>query len=166
MSQTIIEKCKKIKLLVTDVDGVLTDGGIIYDESKIETKRFNVKDGYICKYLLNSGIKLGIITGRSSKVVQHRAEELRFSHIYQGANDKLSVMKVIQQLEHVTPSEIAYIGDDLNDVDLFKYVGLSAAPNDVFDYIANEVDYVCSRKGGDGAFREFADLILKYRKNE
>ncbi len=166
MTDMLKQKCQKIKLLVTDVDGVLTDGGIIYNDTKVETKQFNVKDGYICKYLLNSGIKLGIITGRSSKVVQHRAEELRFSFIYQGIDDKLQKLKQIQSEENLLPDEIAYIGDDLNDLEILKYVGLSAAPADAFDYVTSEVDYICKRNGGEGAFREFADLILKFRTNE
>ena len=160
----LLQKCRKIKLLVTDVDGVLTNGGIIYGQGELELKIFNVKDGYICQYLLAAGIKLAIITGRWSDVVERRAVELKFNYVVQGASDKLKELKKLQEKEALRPEEIAYIGDDLNDLETMNYVGLSAAPNDAFDYIKSEVDFVCSRKGGDAAFREFADLILKSRE--
>lgn len=166
MNGGLEKKCAAVRLLVTDVDGVLTDGGIVYDESGVESKRFNVKDGYVCKYLLQAGIKLAIITGRSSGIVQRRSSELNFTYLRQGVSDKLQTLKEIADLERLTPSQIAFIGDDLNDLELIRYAGLSAAPVDAFDYITNEVDYICSRKGGEGAFREFADLILKYHNHE
>lgn len=166
MTAGIQQKCRAIKLLVSDVDGVLTNGGIIYNDSGIETKQFNVKDGFICKHLLAAGIKTGIITGRSSKVALLRAQELKFTHILQGVEDKLGALKKILEQEGLLPDEVAYIGDDLNDLEILRYVGLSAAPGDAFDYITAEVDYICQRKGGEGAFREFADLILKYRNHE
>lgn len=160
----LLQKYRKIKLLVTDVDGVLTNGGIIYGQGELELKIFNVKDGYICQHLLAAGIKLAIITGRWSDVVERRALELKFNYVVQGVSDKLTELKKIQEKEALTPEEIAYMGDDLNDLDAMNYVGVSAAPNDAFDYIKSEVDFVCSRNGGDAAFREFADLILKSRE--
>jgi len=166
MNTGLEKKCAAIRLLATDVDGVLADGGIIYDGSGEELKRFNVKDGYICKYLRQAGIKLAVITGRSSKAVQRRAEELKFDYILQGVAAKLEALKEIAARENLAPSQIAYIGDDLNDLEAIRYAGLSATPADAFDYIANEVDYICTRKGGEGAFREFADLILKHRNHE
>ncbi len=159
----IEDKCREIKLLVTDVDGVLTDGGIIYSSNGNEEKKFNVKDGYICNLLCEEGIELGIITGRKSLVVERRASELGFKYLYQGASDKMAALKKIMVNANFEKREVAFIGDDLNDLEVFKNVGLSATPNDSFDYIKSKVNFVCTRRGGDAAFREFADLILGNR---
>jgi YrbI family 3-deoxy-D-manno-octulosonate 8-phosphate phosphatase len=153
---------KSIKLLLTDVDGVLTDGGIYYGIGDFsEMKRFHVRDGYICKKLHNSGIKLGIITGRTSLIVQRRATELNFNYLFQGVENKIEIARKIALEENISLQDIAYIGDDLNDLDLLQNVGLSATPGDSIDYIKNNVDYVCKNYGGNGAFREFADYLLQ-----
>lgn len=163
---SIKSKSKKIKVLITDVDGVLTDGGVIYDGNELELKKFNTKDGYICKFLKNDNIKLGILTGRRSKTVDRRGKELDFDYILQGIENKFDLIIEFIKSEGYALDEIAYIGDDLNDLDLLMNAGLSATTNDAFDYIKSNVDYVCSRKGGYGAFREFADLILTNRKED
>lgn len=156
----IESKCKPIQILLTDVDGVLTDGAITYDSENRELKSFNVKDGYICSFLRSSGIKLGIITGRKSEIVAKRAKELGFDYLYQGVKDKKAILNEIMSDSQATLDQIAYIGDDLNDLEILESVGLSASPNDAFDYVKCKVDYVCERSGGRGAFRELADLIL------
>jgi 3-deoxy-D-manno-octulosonate 8-phosphate phosphatase (KDO 8-P phosphatase) len=160
----LIDKCRKIKVIITDVDGVLTDGGLYFDSNGNEMKKFNSKDGLVCQELLKEGYVLGLITGRESKIVGKRAENLGFTLIYQGCSDKYVVFEEILKEKGLKPEEIAYMGDDVNDVKIMKSVGLSACPNDAFDYVKKEVDYVCEKNGGRGAFREFADLILKNKK--
>ncbi|MFT7233480.1 MAG: YrbI family 3-deoxy-D-manno-octulosonate 8-phosphate phosphatase [Cyclobacteriaceae bacterium] len=157
------DKCKKIKYLFTDVDGVWTDGGITYGLETREYKTFNVKDGFICHILIKEGLHLGIITGRKSEIVERRGNELKFRYIMQGVKDKLKVLKELALEHDFDLSEVAYIGDDLNDLDVMRSVGLSSCPADAFDYVSTQVNYVCQRNGGRGAFREFADLILKNR---
>ena len=154
-------KASKIKLLVTDVDGVLTDGGIIYDNNQLEYKRFQVKDGQIMKYLKENGIKVGAITGRDSQVVKNRCKELGFDFHLHGIKDKYKA--IIDQVHQmgISMNECAYIGDDLIDLPILINVGLSAAPLDAISYVRDKVDLVSSFKGGDGAFREVADVILQ-----
>lgn len=149
------------KVLVSDVDGVLTDGGIYYDAKGNETKKFNVKDGQICQVLKDEGYKLGIITGRKSNIVKRRFEELGFDFIFQGYADKRIAIKKILDIGGFKYSEIVYTGDDINDLCLFKMVGFSCCPSDAKDYIKKEVDYVTKSKGGEGVFREVADLLLE-----
>lgn len=156
----------RIKLLLTDVDGVLTDGGIVYGIDSVEIKKFNVKDGFVCKALINDGIKLGIITGRKSEIVSKRAKELGFQYLYQGISDKLQVLNEILDGENLSLNQVAYIGDDLNDLEVLEAVGLSAAPADAFEYIKSKVKFKCIRNGGEGAFREFADYILKNNEEQ
>lgn len=155
-----------IKLLVSDVDGVLTDGGLIYNSDGRESKVFNVKDGMICKYLQNNNIKLAIITGRQSEVVKTRFTELRFDHIKQGIENKLDCLNNILDIENLTLEEVAYIGDDLNDLSIIEKVKLSGCPNDAVEKVKQKVDYICKIDGGKGAFREFAEYVLNLQKIE
>jgi 3-deoxy-D-manno-octulosonate 8-phosphate phosphatase (KDO 8-P phosphatase) len=157
------EKCKKIKVIVSDVDGVLTDGSLIFDEKGKELKKFNSKDGLICKTLIERGFFLGIITGRKSNVVEKRAKDLGFQLLFQNVSNKYSALEEILNKTGLSLENIAYIGDDTNDLEVIRAVGLSASPSDAFNYIKSEADYVCERKGGEGAFRELADLILKHQ---
>lgn len=149
-----------IKILLSDVDGVLTDGKLHYTNDDEHMKSFNVKDGMIVKYLLRSGITVGIITGRSSQILETRAKELNIDMVYQGVADKIEVLEIISKTHNINYNEMAFIGDDINDLEVIKTVGLSAAPRDAVDLVQNAVDYTCKLKGGQGAFREFADLIL------
>lgn len=149
-----------IKVLLTDVDGVLTDGSLFYSANGIEMKKFNVKDGLICKSLIKKGVILGIITGRKSKIVEIRGKELGFKYIMQAVDNKLEAALYIASFEKITLENIAYIGDDLNDINLLAKVGFSGAPADAIGQILNGVDYKCKHKGGDGAFREFAEIVL------
>ena len=154
------EKAKIIKILVTDVDGVLTDGGIIYDSQKMESKKFNVKDGLIVQYLKQHKIKVGLISGRNSQVVKNRAEELGFDFHFHGIREKSLKLEEILTEERVRWNECAFIGDDLWDLPILTRVGLSAAPRDALPYVKNRVDFVSSLSGGKGVFREVSDLIL------
>jgi len=150
----------KIKFLITDVDGVLTDGKLHYTNQGEFMKSFNVKDGMIIKYLQNCDIKVGIITGRKSKILETRAKELHIDEVHQGVKDKLNVLLKICKSDNIKTNEVAYIGDDINDLEVLKKVGISAAPSDAVHTVRNQVDYKCKLKGGNGCFREFADFIL------
>jgi len=160
MKSEIIEKAKKIKAVLFDVDGVLTDGGIIYDNNGNEIKRFNVKDGMIIKYLQRYGIKVGAITGRSSAVVKKRCDELKLDFQAHGISTKIEEFDRFKKIYQFSPNQIAFIGDDINDLPVITQCGLSATPNDARSYIKSHVDLVLESKGGDGALRDFADIIL------
>jgi len=157
------EKLKNIKLLLLDVDGVMTDGGIIYDASGLETKRFNVKDGHGIKMLQRHGVEVGIITGRTSIVVDNRARELGISIVYQGALKKIDSYLDVKQKTGLDDAEIAYMGDDVIDVPVLRRVGFSAAPLDALPEVRGVVDYVSPCAGGFGAVRDLCDHILKAR---
>lgn len=154
-------KLKKIKLLLLDVDGVMTDGGIIYDGNGLETKVFNVKDGHGIKMLQRYGIEVGIITGRSSKVVDIRARELGIDLVYQGTLKKLDAYDDIKTKTGLSDEQIAYMGDDVIDVPVMKRVGFAAAPSDALIEAINSAHYVAKHSGGRGAVREVCDMILK-----
>ncbi len=154
-------KLAKIKLLLLDVDGVLTDGRIIYDNKGNELKAFDVKDGHGLKMLQRAGIKIGLITGRSSEVVSRRAAELRIEILYQGALQKLEPYLEILSDLGLTDDQVAYIGDDVVDLPILRRVGFSATVADAVPDIPPLVDYVSSRPGGGGAVREICDLLLR-----
>lgn len=155
-----IKKAANIKALFFDVDGVLTDGGIIYDDTGCETKKFNVKDGYIVSHLKKAGILVGIITGRESKVVSNRAAELKLDFCHQGIMDKHAVFEKLVEFHKLKRKQVAYIGDDINDLKTLQACGLSACPADAPDYVKNKVDIITKAKGGEGVAREISDLIL------
>ena len=158
-----VKKAKEIKAIFFDVDGVLTDGKIIYDNSGNELKEFNVKDGYIISHLKKAGILVGIITGRDSKVVSFRANELKLDFCHQGIVDKLEVFEKLVSFYKLKKKQVAYIGDDINDLGVLKNCGLSASPADAISYVRDKVDVVTKVKGGQGAVREIADLVLAAR---
>lgn len=155
-----IKKAAQIKALFFDVDGVLTDGGIIYDDTGRETKRFNVKDGYIISHLKKAGILVGIITGRESKIVSNRAAELKLDFCHQGIMDKYSVFEKLVEFHKLKRKQVAYIGDDINDLKVLQNCGLSACPADAMPYIKTRVDVVTNACGGEGVAREVSDLVL------
>jgi len=156
-------KLADIRLLLLDVDGVMTDGGIIYDINGVETKVFNVKDGHGIKMLQRHGIEVGIITGRISPVVDIRARELGIGLVYQGALKKLESYRDVKQKTGLIDSQIAYMGDDVIDVPVMRRVIFAAAPADALIEARNAAHYVTSCAGGRGAVREVCDLILKGR---
>ncbi len=159
----ISDRLKKIKILLMDVDGVLTDGGIIYDDNGIETKVFNVKDGLGIRLLTNAGIKVGVVTGRKSKALYHRCKNLGIDHIFDGIGDKAAVLDVVSERTGVPPEEIAFVGDDLPDLSLMKKVGLSIAVKNAHEIILENADMVTSCEGGTGAVREVCEAMLKAR---
>ena len=155
------QKLAAIKLLLLDVDGVLTDGRIIYDNQGNELKAFDVKDGHGLKLLQRAGIKVGIITGRSSAVVAHRAKELGIEILYQGALNKLGPYQEILAEQGLSDEQVAYVGDDVVDLPILRRVGFSATVADAVPEVPPRVDYVTTRPGGRGAVREICDLILR-----
>ena len=155
------ERLIKIKLLLLDVDGVMTDGRIQFDDNGVETKAFDVKDGHGMKLLQRAGIPIGIITGRQSEVVAFRAAELGIDILYQGAKDKLVPYREILQLHGLADAEIAYVGDDLIDLPILRRVGFAATVADAVDEVKPYVHYVTRRPGGRGAVREVCDLLLR-----
>jgi 3-deoxy-D-manno-octulosonate 8-phosphate phosphatase (KDO 8-P phosphatase) len=157
------ERLTAIQLLLLDVDGVMTDGGIIYDGNGLETKIFNVKDGHGIKMLQRAGIEVGIITGRSSAVVDVRARELGIELVYQGALRKLESYEDVKLRTGLTDSQIAYMGDDVIDVPVMRRVGFAAAPQDALYEAKRAAHYIACCNGGRGAVREVCDLILKGR---
>jgi 3-deoxy-D-manno-octulosonate 8-phosphate phosphatase (KDO 8-P phosphatase) len=162
--ETLKQKAQKIKLLITDCDGVLTDGGVYYSADGEELKKFNLRDGMGVERLSKvAGIYTGIMTGENSPIVSRRAEKLQIIHLYLGIKDKKSKLVEILNQHHLESNEIAYIGDDLNDYEVICGAGLSASPSDGNSLIKERVDYICSLPGGAGAFREFAELIIKLR---
>jgi 3-deoxy-D-manno-octulosonate 8-phosphate phosphatase (KDO 8-P phosphatase) len=154
-------KAKKIRLLLLDVDGVLTDGSIILDGRGNETKAFHVRDGRGIKLAQKAGIHVGIITGRSSEVVKIRARELGITEVHQGAKDKILVYEELVVRHGLHDDEVAYMGDDDVDVQIFKRVGLAATVADADPCVRPYVDLVTETAGGRGAVREVINLILK-----
>ena len=155
------ERLKKIKLLILDVDGVLTDGRIIFDSNGVESKFFNVKDGHGIKLLQRSGIEVGIISGRESKVVANRAIELGITQVYQKSLDKLVPYRQMLEATGVSDEEVGFMGDDIIDVPLLRRVGFAAAPADAVAEVLPYAHFVAKNNGGWGAVREVCDLILR-----
>ena len=150
-----------IKLVLLDVDGTLTDGGIYRGNNGEELKRFNVKDGYAIVNAQKLGIEFGIITGRKSELVEIRSNELKIKYLYQGISEKTVILEEIMQKTGLKKEEIAYMGDDLNDILIMKQSGLTGAPKDATDEVIQIVDFVSEKNGGSGAVREFVEYILK-----
>jgi len=150
-----------IKLVLLDVDGTLTDGGIYRGNNGEELKRFNVKDGYAIVNAQELGIEFGIITGRKSELVEIRAKELKIKYLYQGISEKTVILEEIMKKNGLSKEEIAYMGDDLNDLLIMKQVGLSGTPKDAVDEVIQVADFVSKKNGGSGAVREFIEHILK-----
>ena len=150
-----------IKLVLLDVDGTLTDGGIYRGNNGEELKRFNVKDGYAIVNAQKLGIEFGIITGRKSELVEIRAKELKIKYLYQGISEKIVILEEIMKKDGLSKVEIAYMGDDLNDLLIMKQVGSSGTPKDAVDEVIQVADFVSKKNGGSGAVREFIEHILK-----
>jgi YrbI family 3-deoxy-D-manno-octulosonate 8-phosphate phosphatase len=149
-----------------DVDGVLTDAGMYYTESGDELKKFNTRDGMGIKLLQAAGLLTALITKEESKLVARRGEKLAIPEVHQAAHEKLAVLRDILQRHHLSLAEVAYIGDDVNDLEVLQAVGFSAAPADAIRAVTSSVKYVCRKKGGEGAVRELADLILAAQEKD
>jgi YrbI family 3-deoxy-D-manno-octulosonate 8-phosphate phosphatase len=157
----LAQRCSQIRLLLTDVDGVLTDGGVILDNQGIESKCFNIRDGLAVRLWQQAGGMAGIVTGRSSQVVKLRAAELDMQVVRQGVKDKLPEVQAIAASLGLKAEEIAYLGDDLPDLPTIRYAGLGIAVADAPEEVRDAADYVTSVAGGRGAVREVVELVLK-----
>lgn len=151
-----------IRLFLSDCDGVLTDAGIYYFESGDEAKKFNTRDGMAFKLLKEQNIKIGIITGEKSKIVKNRGKKLKMDYIFMNAKNKVLIIEKLLKQLNLTYNNVAYIGDDINDLELLKKVGFSACPLDAEDIIKKNVMYISEKKGGSGVVR---DVYNKYFNN-
>jgi 3-deoxy-D-manno-octulosonate 8-phosphate phosphatase (KDO 8-P phosphatase) len=154
-------KALKIKAFLLDVDGVLTDGSIIYDDNGLEYKKFNVKDGQIISHLKKLNFNIGVITGRNSIVVKNRCNELKIDFHKHGIKDKNVEYQNFKKAYNLTDENIVYIGDDIIDLTVLRKCGISVTPNDARKYMKENVDIVTNSKGGEGVFRDVADYILE-----
>lgn len=157
----VADKFKKIKLVLLDVDGVLTDGSVIYSDSGAETKVFHVRDGLGIRLLIKAGIQVGIVTGRASEALRHRCRNLGIDHVYDAVHDKAATLDQILEKIRVTAQEVAFVGDDLLDIPIMKRVGLSIAVADAHAAVIESADWVTRAKGGSGAVREISEKILQ-----
>ncbi len=157
----VARKAQEIRLVCTDVDGVLTDGGMYYSESGDELKKFNTRDGMAIARLQAAGIEVAIITGEDTALVARRAAKLNVKYLFQGVKDKKRVLAALADRLKLKLSQVAYIGDDINDLGALRASGLSATVSDALESVKSEVCYVCQMTGGSGALREFTELILR-----
>lgn len=151
---------KKPKLILTDIDGVWTDGGMYYDQTGNEWKKFHTYDSAGVLFAHQNEIPVGIITGEDTEIVARRAAKLKVDYLFQGVRNKLEVAENLCKELNITLEDVAYIGDDLGDVELLKNVGISATPNSAPDYIKKYSQMVMTKNGGEGVFREFVEKIL------
>ena len=157
------KKCIDVKVVITDVDGVLTDGGMFYSTNGEMLKKFNTRDGMGIEILRNNNIPVIIMTREKSKIVISRAKKLLISDVNVGIKKKETLLPKICKKYQINKENIAYIGDDINDLEILKQVGFSASPSDGITIIKKESDYICKAKGGEGVLREVADLIISYK---
>ncbi|MBI3990869.1 MAG: HAD-IIIA family hydrolase [Candidatus Omnitrophica bacterium] len=158
---TVEDRAKRIKLLLLDVDGVLTDGKITYDTSGAELKSFNVLDGVGITVAVSNGIKVVLISARGSSILKRRARELKITRLCQNVKNKSMVYQKLLRKYRITPDEVCYVGDDLPDLSVIRQTGLSAAVPDAAEDVRNAAHYITRRKGGEGAVREIVELIMK-----
>ena len=160
-----IESASKIRLLLLDVDGILTDGKLYFSNSGEESKAFHSLDGHGIKMLMRAGVAVGIITGRKSTIVTNRASDLGIDILYQGREDKIDVLTEIIATTGITADAIAYAGDDLPDLPVLQAVGLSFSVPGAHPDLKGEVNVITTRPGGEGAVREITDFILSSQAN-
>lgn len=165
VEREISERLKKIKLVASDCDGVLTDGGLYYTEDGLEIKRFHVLDGMGFLMLKEHGIKTAIITGENNPLVKKRAERLKVDYLVLGTKDKIGALQSICDQLQIDISESLYIGDDTFDVPAIENCGFGVVPSDALDYVRARADYVTQKGGGRGCFREIADMVLREQGN-
>lgn len=161
MPEDVNQICQAIELILSDVDGVLTDGGVFYDNQAVESKRFHIRDGTGIKLWQRAGHRFGIVTGRTSHIVEVRAAELGIGLIRQAVDDKLGTVKQILHDLKLKPHQVCYIGDDLPDIPVVRLVGLGAAVSDACEELREAARYVTKLPGGQGAVRELVEMILK-----
>lgn len=164
-SPKVIERTRALRLISFDVDGVLTDGRIFYTDDGREMKAFNVQDGASIKLLLSHGIEVAWLTGRSSTMVERRAAELGIAHLHQGLNDKRPALRELADKLNIGFAEMAHVGDDLPDLDLFELVGLSISVPNGHPAVIERADHVTATRGGQGVARELCEFILRARND-
>lgn len=160
MKKTLTAKLKKIKILISDVDGVLTDGGAYYSDEGIELKKFSIRDGMGFVLMQKAGYRVAIVTTEKTKIVERRAERLKVTDLYQGVVNKVAAVEELMNKYALTWQEVAFIGDDINDLPVLKKAGFAAAPANATAINKKLSDYVCKSEGGHGAVREVCDLFL------
>lgn len=148
------------KLILSDIDGVWTDGGMYYDGTNLELKKFNTYDSAGVLFAHHLGIPIGILTGENTEIVRRRAEKLKVDYLYLGAKDKVVITKELCDMLNISLDDVAYIGDDLNDMKLLKIVGWSGVPESAPEYVKSLANIVLTKKGGEGVFREFVESII------
>lgn len=156
-----VEKARNVRLVILDVDGVLTDGGLLFDNEGNEYKTFNSLDGHGIRMLLESGIQVAIITGRQSDLVEHRMRDLGVSLVYQGYRDKRPALVELLEKTNLQVDQLAYLGDDLPDLPVMNQVGLAVAVQNAHYFVKKHADWITEASGGSGAVREATDFILK-----
>ena len=166
MRKVLRTKIEKIKLVITDVDGVLTDGGMYYTKQGDIMKRFHTRDGMGVTLLRNIGISTIIITGEQTQMVKMWSKKMKIKQLFDGIKNKELILNKICKNNNLNPDQIAYIGDDINDFNILKKVGLAVIPNDGNNSIKKICHYTCSTNGGYGAYRELADLILEVKNGK
>jgi 3-deoxy-D-manno-octulosonate 8-phosphate phosphatase (KDO 8-P phosphatase) len=162
-SQALAERCRKLRLILSDVDGVMTDGTVLFLPDGRELKPFHIRDGLGIVLAQRAGLRVGIVSGRSSEVVARRAAELGMTIVLQGVRDKRAALRELLEREALHPSQVAYIGDDLNDLPAMQQVGLSAAPADAAREVREQAFMLTEAKGGQGCLRELIEAILRAR---
>jgi 3-deoxy-D-manno-octulosonate 8-phosphate phosphatase (KDO 8-P phosphatase) len=161
--QDILDKAKHIKLVIFDVDGVMTDGSLFMGDNGEEYKAFNSQDGHGMRMLQDDGVQAAIITGRSSQVVKHRMKDLGVEHIYQGYRDKRPAFEALLEIVKLDVSQLAYVGDDVVDLPIMSRVGLAIAVQDAHPFVKQHAHWVTSRGGGRGAVRDVCEMLLAAR---
>ncbi|RUO75916.1 3-deoxy-manno-octulosonate-8-phosphatase KdsC [Idiomarina seosinensis] len=156
----LLRRFSKVELLILDVDGVFSDGRIYLGDNGEELKAFHTRDGFGLKALANAGFEVAVITGRQSNIVQHRMQHLKVKHIFQGQSDKTVAYQQLLTKLNLEDSQVAYVGDDIPDLELIKQCGLGIAVHDAHPAVQQGADYVTGKPGGFGAVREVCDLIL------
>jgi len=166
MDAALRERASKIRMLVLDVDGVLTDGKLYFDHEGNELKAFNTRDGMGIKTLQRAGIEVAVITGRQSGAVTHRMAQLGIEHVYQGREDKLDVFLALLEATGLDAEQVCYAGDDWIDLPVLMRAGLAVSVADAEDFVRQQVHFITRRNGGDGAVREICNLILSAQQKE
>jgi 3-deoxy-D-manno-octulosonate 8-phosphate phosphatase (KDO 8-P phosphatase) len=161
MTDNASDSARQVRLLIVDIDGVLTDGGLQFDNRGEEYKTFNSLDGHGIRMMLESGIEVAVITGRKSGIVEHRMRDLGVRQIYQGYRDKLPAFEKLLQDSGLAPDQVAYIGDDLPDLPIMQRVGFAVAVQNAHSFVKQNCDWITDTPGGKGAVRETTDFILE-----
>ena len=161
IEENIKQRAKKIRLALFDVDGVLTDGKIHINEHGQEIKTFNTQDGHGIRLLQHYGIQVGVITGRSSKALEHRMHDLNIEHVYQGTIDKNAVYQTLLEKINLNAEQTSFVGDDIVDLQIMSQCGLSIAVANAHDFVKQHAHWHTSKSGGDGAVREVCELLLE-----